>query len=127
MEINNNDDDDDRLVTKVKSELKTKAPVLTLHGVTVVLRTQFILIKIIWLLIFTASLVLSIIILRNQITDFQNHETYIKIKLYRQQTPDYPSITICNRNPFNNDDATIKYIDRILDAYTSNSTQALVS
>jgi hypothetical protein len=71
------------------------------HGLPNAVRAKTQFTRIVWLTFFFICLVLCCIAINQAFVDYYKYDTIITTKLIRESPTDYPAVTFCNLNPFN--------------------------
>lgn len=88
---------------------------ITIHGFQHIFRSSIPLVRIMWTLLFSASIGLCIYVISMHVIHFLNYDVVTKIRVVEKDSLPFPAITICNINPFVTDTG-IKFIQNILGA-----------
>jgi hypothetical protein len=86
----------------------------TSHGYPNIFRTDKWPIKIMWLFFLLLSTGVCFYMVTKSVTDYLNHEVVTKIRVFNEQMMEFPTITICNLNPFTKK-ASLEYINTLFD------------
>jgi hypothetical protein len=71
----------------------------TCHSIPKIVRTKNPVIKIIWIGATIVSFSLCVLLIYEAIKDFLEYHTVTKMRIIHEQTPYFPTITICNKDP----------------------------
>jgi len=102
--------------SKRNSELKKRfvewSSSSTSHGYPNIFRTDKWLIKIMWFLFILLSTGFCFYMVTKSVMDYLNHDVVTKIRVFNEAPIEFPTITICNLNPFTTN-ASIEYINNM--------------
>ena len=87
---------DKNLSKKLKKRTIKPIESLTIHGLPNLFKKKSILIKLIWLILFLASLGVSAYFVYNTIVEYLRYEVTTVVRSINQNEIDFPVITICN-------------------------------
>lgn len=89
---------------ELKRKLEEAAENTTSHGISHMLRTHNIFLRVMWGLFFIASLTYCIYVISKSFIQYRQYDTTTSID-YVQETPaQFPAVTICNKNPIKLDE-----------------------
>jgi hypothetical protein len=89
------------------------------HALPNIIRTQNHIVRSMWVVAFSASLIYSIISIVNMIIDYYDYEVVVSIEEVQDFELEFPAITICNYNPI---DYTQKGAIKTVEEYLFNVT-----
>ena len=81
----------------------------TIHALPNILRTKYTFLKMFWLFIFLLLSSLCFTLIINNIQTFFQYETVTKTTVNYQVSTEFPTVTICNQNPFVSEQAFLKF------------------
>ncbi|RNA43641.1 acid-sensing ion channel 5-like [Brachionus plicatilis] len=119
---------------KEKKENKTKmfdifkewTESMTMHGFPNIFRTNFLSIKIMWIILFLCSNMACFGLIIMNLINFLNFEVVTKIRVIEKDSIKFPAVTICNINPFVTEQG-IEYVQSILERNNlTNFTSATI-
>ncbi|RNA28850.1 acid-sensing ion channel 5 [Brachionus plicatilis] len=73
---------------------------ISIHGFGNIFRTEFLTIRIIWTIALLASTGICLFIITLNVTNFLENEVITKIRVHQKNSLVFPSVTVCNLNPF---------------------------
>jgi len=108
--------------TELKTLLNGWAGSSTIHGYSRIFQTDKWPLRILWLLFSLASTGFLAFLVTKSIMDFLTHEVVTKIRVYNEVPLEFPTVTICNINPFTKAPADSLF-DEILTTNSQQNTQ----
>jgi amiloride-sensitive sodium channel subunit gamma len=110
--------------SKIKEEIVDWCLSTTSHGIPAFVRNQNKLIKVIWALSFLASSCFCAYLLVLSTIDYFNFPVSTSIKVITEQPAQFPTVTLCNLNPFNYENPfvieTVKHFSTFNQTYVSS-------
>ncbi len=88
----------------IRQELKE----LNVDGVSNIVRSRFLLLSIVWSLILIASASICLWLVVETFTQYYKRQVFTISRLLHENSPPFPTLTICMSNPFNTDFAAQK-------------------
>jgi hypothetical protein len=89
----------------------------SIHGLPNIIRTKNWFIRIIWIICFMIALILCIFLITQSITNYLLFEVTTKIRIFYEYPSDFPSVTICDTNPFKTN-ISFNFIREVLRNYS---------
>ena len=87
---------DDLQIKDFKERIKQLFLYSSAHGLPRMIRTDIILIKIIWLIVLICSICLGLYFISSSIEDYYKYDVNTKIDVINEKISDFPSICICS-------------------------------
>ena len=72
----------------------------TSHGIPNILRAKYRIVKALWAFFFLVSSSICCFLVYKSVIEYLSYEVVTKIRYIKETTVDFPTITICNKNPF---------------------------
>ena len=94
----------------------------TSHGLPNIVRTNRISLKIIWLICFLAALGACIYMVYKTLNEYYGYEVVTNIQVVNENSPTFPTVTICNVNPL-----TSKQAEQLIEKISYVNTEMNVS
>jgi len=91
--------------TRIKEELKEAGMTTTGHVIMLIIRSQYLLMKIIFLLAWMIGFGITLYLITNNILDYYKYDVTTKTKVIREQPMIFPKVTICNADRFVTNDS----------------------
>jgi hypothetical protein len=111
--LNNSDEEQTDSKITIKRIFWEWAETSTSHGFPHIFRTKFIAIKIMWLIFLFISTCLCGYMVMKSILDYLSFDVITKIRVQNEVPMEFPTITICNLNPFYKNQ-TLTYMQQVL-------------
>jgi hypothetical protein len=102
-----------RKLTRIKEELKEAGMTTTGHVIMLIIRSQYLLMKIIFLLAWLIGFGITLYLVTNNILDYYKYDVTTQTRVIREQPMIFPKVTICNADHFVTDDS-ISFLANVL-------------
>jgi len=115
--------------TRIKEELKEAGMTTTGHVIMLIIRSQYLPMKIIFLLAWLIGLGLTLYMATNNILDYYKYDVTTQTRVIREQPMILPKVTVCNKDRFVTNDS-ISFLANVLrnegsfTEYINNATTA---
>lgn len=106
----------------IVKRIKLWAESSTIHGVQNVLKSEYKLVKGIWLTCLLASSCLCMYVIVQSIISYLQFDGVINLEIVSDITDNFPTISVCNLNPFLTN-RSIEYVDKILNQTANLSSR----
>lgn len=101
-------------LNEFKRILKESIENSTSHGLPAILRSENLILRILWTICFILSLIYCIFTLIRSFEEYSNYEVVTQISNHRISSMEFPTVTFCNKNPYNiKNDKYKKIVDSI--------------
>jgi len=94
-------------LTRIKEELKEAGMTTTGHVIMLIIRSQYLPMKIIFLLAWLAGFGITLYLITNNILDYYKYDVTTQTRVIREQPMILPKVTICNRDRFATNDSIL--------------------
>ena len=92
-------------LTRIKEELKEASMTTTGHVIMLIIRSQYLLMKIILLLAWLIGFGITLYLITNNILDYYKYDVTTKTRVIREEPMIFPKVTICNADRFVTNDS----------------------
>jgi len=89
----------------------------SIHGIPNIIRTKNLFIRIFWILCFMVAFLLCVFLITQSISSYLLFEVTTKIRIFYEYPSDFPSVTICDTNPFKTN-TSLNFIREVLRNYS---------
>ena len=118
-----------RKIKRIKDELTEAGMTTTGHIIMLIIRSQYLPMKIIFLLAWLVGFGITLYLATNNILDYYKYDVSTQTRVIRDQSMNLPKVTICNRERFVTDDsvsflANVLRNDEIFAANINKATSA---
>jgi acid-sensing ion channel 5 len=110
-----------QIKSKIKSANLESLQALTIHGIPHLIRTKFLLIKIIWIILLLASTCLSIYFIIQTLNEFFDYNVTTEVRLKEEVEFVFPAVTFCNKNKFSTN-YSLSHLESTLENFKINYT-----
>ena len=86
--------------TKFKENLLKWFESTSIHGLSNINRSKYLIFKILWMIILLISTTACFYIIINSLIDYLKYDVVTKIRIHSETPTDFPMIYICPKNPF---------------------------
>jgi len=83
-------------LTRIKEELKEAGMTTTGHVIMLIIRSQYLIMKIIFLLAWLIGFGITLYLVTNNILDYYKYDVTSQTRVIREQPMIFPKVTICN-------------------------------
>jgi len=94
-----------RKLTRIKEELKEAGMTTTGHVIMLIIRSQYLIMKIIFLLAWLIGFGITLYLITNNILDYYKYDVSTKNRVIREELMILPKVTICNTDRFVTNDS----------------------
>ena len=84
-------------ITKIKKETAIILELSTVHAIPNIIRSEKILLKIIWTVFLLISIAACSYCVTKSFTEYFSYETVSKIEVFYEEKPEFPAISMCSR------------------------------
>jgi len=92
-------------LTRIKEELREAGMTTTGHVIMLIIRSQYLLMKIIFLLAWMIGFGITLYLITNNILDYYKYDVTTKTRVIREEPMIFPKVTICNTDRFVTNDS----------------------
>jgi len=92
-------------LTRIKEELREAGMTTTGHVIMLLIRSQYLPMKIIFLLAWMIGFGITLYLITNNILDYYKYDVITKTRVIREQPMIFPKVTICNADRFVTNDS----------------------
>jgi len=92
-------------LTRIKEELKEAGMTTTGHVIMLIIRSQYLPMKIIFLLAWLIGFGITLYLITNNILDYYKYDVTTQTRVIREQPMIFPKVTICNADRFVTNDS----------------------
>jgi len=92
-------------LTRIKEELKEAGMTTTGHVIMLIIRSQYLPMKIIFLLAWLAGFGITLYLITNNILDYYKYDVTTQTRVIREELMIFPKVTICNSDRFVTNDS----------------------
>lgn len=121
-----NDEDEPKKIKTVETglieEFKIYGLYTSLHGLPNIVRSSHIALRVLWIIFTLASVAICFYMVYNNILGFLAYPVISKVRQVPQQIIKFPTVTICNENPFLTENASNYVRDYFDTKFSLNAT-----
>ena len=100
-------------LTRIKEELREAGMTTTGHVIMLIIRSQYLLMKIIFLLAWLIGFGITLYLITNNILDYYKYDVTTQTRVIREELMIFPKVTICNSDRFVTNDS-ISFLANVL-------------
>lgn len=115
-------DDKAQVKDKVKEKFVEWSQSSTSHGYPNIFRTKNIIVKIMWLIFFLAGLGVGIYMVIRGVREYLEWNVTTTIRKIKADSLVFPTVSVCNVNPFVTEEGALYVLDYFRDKYSENIT-----